>query len=327
MTTLDIREDLDSEPGHALIRLVGISEARGQIGFELKRSRGDPPFLGAHGWQFTKCALKPLEVINDGDITLKVGPEVVDHLTYNTPIELTLPDLGVTAKANWPDIAPSPGGPSAGTVLRYGEGEEEADKGGEQEQVPPVSPPSSPKPKPEPPPKPKPEPRLVPAPEPQQPADPKPDPTPRGIWIGAIAFLAAIVAAVVYLAPWSDPEPPSLGIACDEPLPANADTNAYLEVARHCDDNPEQAFAALRLCAEQDDSGACQLEIARCYDPRNLDDRLCGDDLEPKANIAGLYYRKAIESGEAGASEAHGEMCRFLKDHQPRDMALAGCNQ
>ena len=116
---LEIQEDFDSDPGHARIRLVGVTNVQGKMGFSLKRLMGEPPYLGAGGWQFDRCHLEPQAVLTEGDVVLLVGPEVVDHLAFNTPIELELPDLGLKGEANWPDIAPSPGGPGIGTVLRY----------------------------------------------------------------------------------------------------------------------------------------------------------------------------------------------------------------
>ena len=110
---LSIEEDVSAEPGHALLRLQGVAPAA-DMRFRLSRKAQEPPNLGLDGWQAEPALLEPQEVrAEGGDTVLLVGPEVVDHIPFNTPVEIEVPALGAKAQEWWPDIAPSPGGPAS----------------------------------------------------------------------------------------------------------------------------------------------------------------------------------------------------------------------
>ena len=110
---LSIEEDVSAEPGHALLRLQGVAPAA-DMRFRLSRKAQEPPNLGLDGWQAEPALLEPQEVRTEGsDTVLLVGPEVVDHVPFNTPVEIEVPALGAKAQEWWPDIAPSPGGPAS----------------------------------------------------------------------------------------------------------------------------------------------------------------------------------------------------------------------
>jgi hypothetical protein len=356
---LSIEEDVSAEPGHALLRLEGVAPAS-DMRFRLSRKAQEPPNLGLDGWQAEPALLEPLEVrAEGGDTILLVGPEVVDRIPFNTPVEIEVPALGARAQEWWPDIAPSPGGPASARlrVSRPAPPRPAAP-------VPPV-PPAMPAPEPPPPP-PAPEP---PEPEPPEPVPPVPPPPARSrLWLILLALIllgAAGGAAYWYLNPGpaepvaipeeppteevppAEEEPPAAEDLPEEPsteeeppaqpvesacapgaaarLAAESATAAqWLEVAEACrgEGGGQVLVEVLDACMAAGHP-ACLVEMGRCYDPRYEASAACGITLYPE--IAADYYSRAAEAGAEGAAAELESLCDHLNETSPEQATLAGC--
>ena len=108
-TEITIHEDR-SEPGggYAVIRITGINANPGNASYAIRRLGYDRNNLGYEGWQGPDARLDPLAVrYRQGELYLKVGPEVVDTVEVGTPVEIEVPAVGVRATLHWPEIATS----------------------------------------------------------------------------------------------------------------------------------------------------------------------------------------------------------------------------
>ena len=271
---LSIEEDVSAEPGHALLRLQGVAPAA-DMRFRLSRKAQEPPNLGHGGWQAEPALLEPQEVrAEGGDTVLLVGPEVVDHIPFNTPVEIEVPALGAKAQEWWPDIAPSPGGPASARLRASRPAPPKP--AAPVAPVPPV-PPAPPVPPVPPvadvPPAPPPT-TPAPEPEPVEPVPPVPPPPPRSrAWLILVALIllgAAGGAAWWYL----NPEPAQPVVTPEEPPaeeePPAADEPEEPPAAEEppTEEQPQPtgsacvAGAATRLAAE-DATAAQWLEVAK----------------------------------------------------------------
>lgn len=119
--SLHVEEDTARPAGHALLRLGGIT-GLADPRFRLKRLDTEQylreaPTGAKDAWHNSQSLLTPTEAREEGaDTVLAVGPDVVDWVPADTPVQLELPALNLTLDTWWPDIAPSPGGAGSGAV-------------------------------------------------------------------------------------------------------------------------------------------------------------------------------------------------------------------
>jgi hypothetical protein len=362
---LSIEEDVSAEPGHALLRLQGTAPAA-DMRFRLSRKAQEPPNLGLDGWQAEPALLEPQEVrAEGGDTVLLVGPEVVDHIPFNTRVEIEVPALGASAQEWWPDIAPSPGGPASARLRASRPAPPRpAAPAPPVPPVPPVAdvppaPPATPAPEPEPI---EPEPRMEPAP----PVAPPPPPRSR-LWLILLALVllgAAGGAAWWYLNPEpvqpvvtpeeppAEEEPPEEPPAEEQP-PADEEQPPAEEEAQPTG-SACAAGAATRLAAE--DAAAAQwLEVAEACRVEGGGEALVeildacmaaghpeclvemGRCYDPRyeasaacgitlyPEIAADYYSRAAEAGAEGAAAELESLCGHLNETSPEQAVLAGC--
>jgi hypothetical protein len=116
MQEIDIEADLDprNQPGYAVVRIAGAGNAESQgvrgLAFRVTRlDREKDNQLGVDGWSPAETDLLAEEVWSEpnGDLVLRVGPRVVDHVPYDTQVEITLDTLDGVGVVIWPDLPTS----------------------------------------------------------------------------------------------------------------------------------------------------------------------------------------------------------------------------
>lgn len=116
MQELDIEVDLDprNQAGYAVLRIAGAGAAESQgvrgLAFRVVRlDREKDNQLGVEGWSPAETDLLAEEVWSEpnGDLTLRVGPRVVDRIAYDTNIEIEFEALEGAGNVIWPDLPTS----------------------------------------------------------------------------------------------------------------------------------------------------------------------------------------------------------------------------
>ena len=349
MASRDVAIDvyIDEEvarPGYARIIVANARAAGEEARFRLQRlDREQNTYLGPKGWQSGAADLTPWKADADGlDLVLFVGPEVVDAVPNDIPVEISVVGADVHGVVYWPDLPTS----SVASGQDFG--------------ATPVRPAPPPRPEPEPspqtpelPPEPPPaedaetvapEPVVPPQPMPPGPTPglaPTPPPAPeRPPWLFGLAGLvfAALLGAAAYwhLSRPSVPDPVVVvngenGGGQVEPRPEGPSCEDYAEYARAVvEANPEDADAlfteakqlldgacrdagvALLIQARNVGSAQAKLLIARLVDPLvEHDDRIFAE--EPDPAYALQLYAEAAAAGLPDAATARGRLIDHLR--------------
>ncbi len=111
-TAIRVEEDFSAQGGYALVRIPGAAAAVTAPAFQLLRLGWADPSLGENGWQGGDALLQPESARADGgDLVLRIGPNLCDHLPAAT-YQFRLPAAGIDTAVVWPDISPVYGGSS-----------------------------------------------------------------------------------------------------------------------------------------------------------------------------------------------------------------------
>jgi len=100
------------EPGHAVLRIVGLEAAPDGLTLSLQRQQGPESHLADDGWRRTETWLQPEHVVRvKGDLEFHLGPEICDRLAGIATIRLRVqePDIGVVGSTvvAWPPMLTS----------------------------------------------------------------------------------------------------------------------------------------------------------------------------------------------------------------------------
>lgn len=226
------QDDTRVEGGFARLVLPGQAQAADPgLRVSITNFAASMTCLGPAGWQAAGHRIRPRLIrVGETDLTLVLGPEVVDAIEPYTPVRITIPNLGIEETLSWPDLLPSQGYTPAPPTPPADDADVPILREGEDEAAQPAPPPDPPPPEPEPKPIPEPAPVADPVAEPppsgpgepvgpDAPADPAPvvpfpsnpppekapekeeDPHPFFTWRRVVPALA-VVALVAVLAPF-----------------------------------------------------------------------------------------------------------------------------
>lgn len=100
------------EPGHAVLRLIGLEAAPDGLMLSIQRQQGPDSHLADDGWRRVETWLQPGHVVRvKGDIEFHLGPEICDRLAGIATIRLRVqePDIGVVGSTvvAWPPMLTS----------------------------------------------------------------------------------------------------------------------------------------------------------------------------------------------------------------------------
>jgi hypothetical protein len=252
-------------------------------------------YLGGDGWQATREAFGPYEVVRDGATArVVIGPEVVNQIEEYANLRLECG--GLTQDVAWPDdIVPAPGAARIGGILSA----RAASGGGEpglavrlQGPVPDdtATDPAPPEPAP-------PEPDPEPPQEPQEATDPGPGAEagqdtarrPGGLWLWLLALVLAGLGGAWWYLQERPFDPPAPVAETDRPAQPEPEPEVQAEAA------PEADPCALATIAAQD-GFAAQLASLRG----------CGADTS--ADTALTVLERAAGGGDADALLLFGEI-------------------
>ena len=109
--TVTVREDRSvGGGGYAVVHVPGALLPGGDVEMHIRRIGFDRSNLGPDGWQGPEAPLRPRFVTPTADgLEIGIGPEIVDRISFGTPVEIEVPALGLRSVLHWPDIAPSVG--------------------------------------------------------------------------------------------------------------------------------------------------------------------------------------------------------------------------
>ena len=113
--TVTVREDRSvAGGGYAVIHLPGALLPSGDVEMRVRRIGFDRSNLGPDGWQGPEAMLVPRFVAPSADgLEIGIGPEIVDRISFGTPVEIEIPALGLRSVLHWPDVPPSIGDTSS----------------------------------------------------------------------------------------------------------------------------------------------------------------------------------------------------------------------
>lgn len=96
-----VTEDFDTGPGYAVIDLGG--PVAGKVRLAFRRLDTEPRDLGPEGWQSGVHWFETQAVSASGS-SVRVGPEVVNHIAELVPVEIRTAEDGVVGTIAWPSI-------------------------------------------------------------------------------------------------------------------------------------------------------------------------------------------------------------------------------
>lgn len=270
-------------------------------------------YLTAGGqWHGAADKFGPYTVEGDGTIT--VGPEIVNHMEEYAPI--TVSGGGLTGAVSWPDgIFAAPGAPAIGQV--YAE-DDDVGSAGLTGHVPAVDP------------TPAEEPELAPVIE-ETAQDPAPETSGSKLWIWLVmaALIIAAVAAYFLLQPAETEDVPGP----DEPIEVPADptnpcslaslrslTGGFVELSEaisscNGEASQEDSFLAVESLAKRNDPAAL-LAFGHLYNANHSDPFLeneLGISLSANPAVAVDYYKQAAEAGSAEADQFLASLCETMR--------------
>lgn len=295
-------------------------------------------YLGGDGWQATREAFGPYEVVRDGATArVVIGPEVVNQIEEYANLRLECG--GLTQDVAWPDdIVPAPGAARIGGILSARAASGGGDAGLAVRLQGPVPDDAATDPAP-------PEPDPEPPQEPQEATDPEPDAEagqdtvgqdasrrPGGLWLWLLALvLAGLGGAWWYLqerpldppVTVAEPDPEVRADAAPEAAPCALATiaaqdgfAAQLASLRGCgaDASADTALTVLERAAGGGDAGALLL-FGEIYDSEAGDpliEETIGLSLPDSPATAAEYYGRAVEAGSDEARARLEALCSRL---------------
>jgi hypothetical protein len=316
------------EPGHAVLRLIGIEAAPDGLMLSIQRQQGPDSHLADDGWRRTETWLQPEHVVRiKDDLEFHLGPEICDRLAGIATIRLRVqePDIGVVGATvvAWPPMLTS----GAVDPSRRGESDTIRLRRHQQAQPAPPAPPFEPAPVVEPPPPP-----PTPMPDLRAARDPKPEIAPsrgRTGWMIAAVILLALAGGGYFaytnyfqkhedevaaatpatlsapaLASTADGARKSVRETVGEYLATNPAPDAMLAKGKEFEQAGEMngAFLVWRRAAEAGNAPA-QLALASFYDPLVIPPKA---GFTPDGARAADWYERAALAGNPEAQRKFG---------------------